>query len=487
MKTLIFCALLAVSGAVHAEPRQYISDHQGVFGGQQIRYRAIVQEHLVPGADGKPAASVFTMTYLRTGLKPAQGAERPVIFAFNGGPGSAAIWLHMGFLGPQRVDAGEPGKPNTLPPFRYVPNDDSPLDVADIVLIDPPGTGYSRMLEGAAPQFYAVDSDAQMTVGLIREWALRHGRLNSPKFLVSESYGTVRAAVVAKLLAGGPMTTGRMDGIGLNGVVLLGQAMDFSGEGGDLRYLTALPTMAATACLHGKGPASCTSAGQADTARAFARDTLLPALYAGNRLDPATRSKVAGELAALIGLERQEVLDRNLRVSLGEYSKLLLRTEGRRIGLYDARYTLALAGAGSDPVADDPAMGQYVPAYVGAWSDYARRELGIDLAEPYEAISFRTVNGQWDYGFGPGVPFGRNFAADLATAMNHNPNLRVMIGTGYYDLVTTIGAAEYTAAHVAMPPDRVVFHEYESGHMPYLGDASRRQLAADIRHFVTGR
>jgi len=466
-------------------PHRFETTHQGTFGGARIRYRAVVEEHFIKDEAGQRAASVYTTSYLRSDIK-ADAPPRPVIFAFNGGPGSSSVWLHLGLLGPYRAEAGEPSKPNTVAPFRYVENPDSPLDVADIVLMDPPNTGYSRILPGGKPeQFLSTDADARMTVDLMRDWLKDNGRLNSPRYIISESYGTVRAAVVAKMLAGGPMVTGRMEGIALNGVVLLGQAMDMSNDSSDRPALTALPTLAAAACFHHKAPAGCTAAGQADAARKLARESLLPALYDGYRLDPTNRAQLATQIAALIGVDQQAVLDANLRMSPGDFAQQLLKKDGRRIGMYDARYTLPLAGAGQDPVADDPAMAQYVPAYVGAWSDYSRKELGINLSLQYEAIAFSDVNFRWDYGSGVGVPSGKNFAQDLAVAANHNPALRVMVGAGYYDLVTTIGTAEYTLAHSGIPADRTEFHYYESGHMPYLGAATRAEVARDLRRFVT--
>ena len=370
----------AGTAASQEAPHRFETTHQGTFGGTRLRYQAIVEEHFIKDDAGQRTASVYTISYLRSDAK-ADAAQRPVIFAFNGGPGSSSVWLHLGLLGPARVEAGEPSKPNTVAPFRYVENPDSPLDVADIVLIDPPGTGYSRILPAGKPeQFLSTDADARMTVDLMRDWLKDHGRLNSPRYIISESYGTIRAAVVAKMLAGGPIVTGRMEGIALNGVILLGQSMDMSNDSSDRPALTALPTLAAAACYHHKVQPGCTAAAQADAARKLARASLLPALYDGYRLDPANRAQLAGQIAELIGVDQQAVLDANLRLSPGDFAQQLLKKDGRRTGMYDARYTLPLAGAGQDPVADDPAMAQYVPAYVGAWSDYSRKELGIDLA-----------------------------------------------------------------------------------------------------------
>ena len=469
-----------------AQPRRFTTSHSGVFGGQKVRYAAVVQEHFVTDAAGKRTASIFSTSYIRTDVK--QGETRPVIFAFNGGPGSSSIWLHMGFLGPQRVDFDDAEKPATTPPFHTLPNPDSPLDVADIVLIDPPGTGFSRVLpDGKPEQFYGVEQDARVTIEVMRQWLRAHGRWNAPRYLVSESYGTVRAAAVAKLAAGGPMETGGMDGLTLNGIILLGQAMDMSGGASDISVANALPSLAATACYFGKVAEGCTAKTQAEAARRFIAERYLTALYAGAALPEAEREAVAERLSALLGLPKGAVLANNLRLSPGAFARMLLAGENRQAGLYDARFTLPLAPNGNDPVADDPAMGQYVPGFVAAWSRYARETLKVTLDMTYEPIAFRSVNARWDCGFGPGVPVGRNYATDLAVAMRRNPSLRLLVGTGYYDLVTTLGAAEYTVRHAGIPLEAVTFREYESGHMPYLGAASRAELAADVRAFVQGR
>lgn len=465
-----------------AEPRIYRSEGQAEIGGTRLRYAAAVEEFLLPGA------SIFATSYIRSDVKDA--TARPVIFAFNGGPGSASIWLHLGLMAPRRVDFDDPANPRTVPPFATVANPDSPLDMADIVLIDPPGTGYSRVLPGAkTEQFYGVEQDARAMVEVVRQWLRRHGRANSPKYLVSESYGTIRAAVMARLMAGGPTQTGAMDGLTLNGVVLLGQALDMArgAEGDDRAYLAILPSLAATACHFGKVAAGCMAEGQADAARRFIDSGYITALHAGSRLPAERKAAVARELSALIGIDQKDILAADLRMSGAAFAKLLLADRGQRVGMYDARFVLPSKGAGSDPVADDPAMGQYVPGFVAAWNDYATKTLKVTLDLPYEPIAFREVNGRWDYGFGPGVPVGRNYGTDLAAAMSRNPAMRLMVGTGWYDLVTPIGSAEYTLAHVGVPLSATRFHAYPSGHMPYVGAEARTALIRDLRAFVSGR
>jgi carboxypeptidase C (cathepsin A) len=475
------------ASATATTPRIFQTNGEGNFGGVRMRYSAAFEEFLLPGGAAAPGASVFAITYTRSDTKDV--AARPVIFAFNGGPGSASIWLHMGLLGPRRIDFDDPAAPKTIAPFRTVANPDSPLDVADIVLIDPPGTGYSRILPGGKPEeFYGVRQDAQAMVDVVRQWLRRHGRINSPKYLLSESYGTIRAAVMARLLAGGPTQTGSMDGVSLNGVILLGQALDMArgAEGDDRGYLAVLPSLAAAACYFSKVATGCTPEGQVEAARGFIETSYLSALYAGSRLPTESKANVARQMSALIGLSEKDILAGDLRISGSAFAKLLLADRGLRIGLYDARFVLPSQGAGSDPVADDPAMGQYAPGFIGAWNDYAANQLKVSLDAPYQAIAFRDINGRWDYGFGSGVPHGANFATDLAAAMTRNPGMRLMVGTGYYDLVTPLGSVEYTLAHAGVPLTATTLHAYPSGHMPYLGAASRAALIRDIRAFVGG-
>jgi carboxypeptidase C (cathepsin A) len=477
----------AQEGAGPPAPRRFKIARSGAFGGVRIAYDTIVAETFLADAAGKRAASVVSISYIRTDAP--QGSVRPVVFAFNGGPGSASVWLHMGLLGPRRIAFGDDVKPETVPPFRLADNADSPLDVADIVLFDPPGTGFSRVLPDAKPeQFYGTEADAKATCDFIMSWVREHRRWNSPKYLMGESYGSIRAAVVAKRLAGGPTGSGSMDGITLNGVILLGQAMDIhsGGQAGDdRRFLTSLPSLAATAWYHGKVSRSGrTLETQVADARAFAAGDYLRALYAGAALPEQERRQIARRLAALTGLSERFVLANDLRISNADFSRELLAEEAKQVGMYDSRFTLPLQASGGDPVADDPAMGQYVPGFIAAFEEYLRGELGVAIDEPYRAIEFRTVNSRWDYGFGPGVPASRNYATDLAAAMRRNPQMRLFVGSGWYDFVTPAGHADYLIAHSGIPLAATRFHYYASGHMPYLGPESRRQLAEDLRAFL---
>nr|WP_255698980.1 hypothetical protein [Luteimonas sp. Y-2-2-4F] len=459
--------------------------HRGRFNGRALRYRSVVEEWPLVDPDGATVATVGAIAYLAEAAAP----ERPVIFAFNGGPGSASIWLHMGFLGPKRPDYGaqagdEEIRPPTAPTFALVDNPESPLDVADVVLIDPPGTGFARVVgEAGAARVFGVREDAEAIARFVGDWLRRHGRERSPRYLMGESYGTVRAAEVARLLAGGPTATGRMDGIALNGVMLLGQAMDGSRRGPELASATGLPSYAATAWYHGAVPRTVALEAHIARARAFAEGPYLQALFQGSRLDAAARASVAAELAALTGIPAARWLALDLRMDAAAFGREVLRDAGLQVGAYDARFTLPLAASGGDPVADDPAMGQYAPLYVATLHTHLREQLGVETARAYNAIEFRHVNARFWKGQ---PPLQDNHALALATAMRRNPALRVLVATGHYDLVTTTGAAEQAVALSGMPPGRVTMRTYASGHMPYVGAASRAQLAADVRAFVAG-
>ena len=476
-------AMAAAPAAEAAVSAPIITSHVGTFGGRKVAYSAIAGETILTDAKGAPAASLYSFSYIEK--NPGNAATRPVIFVFNGGPGSASIWLHFGMLGPRQIDFPDPVHPPTAAPFKLRDNPQSLLDVADIVFIDPIGTGYSRLLPGGKGEdYFGVAQDARATAEFIEAWLTQHNRWNSPKFLIGESYGTVRASVLANTLMGGVMPpNGTLRAIPLNGVAILGPS--FGGGGGAERNAgTVLPTMAAVAWKHGKIDNKSQSVEQVvAAAQAFVRDEYVRAIFAGSSLPAAERTRVAERLAQLTGVPASTWLERDLKVSLGEFGRLLLKDDGLMLGDYDARYTLPLAGTSGDPVIDDPAMGQYTPGFVSGFNQYLRDELKITPPGRYVPIAWSDVNFRWDWNSG-GMSQGRDYAQDIAAAMRRNPQLKLFIGVGYYDLVTTLGAAEYSVNHAPVPTDRLTLKTYESGHMPYLGNESAPKLGADMRAFI---
>jgi|TARA_R100000935_G_scaffold34805_1_gene55450 carboxypeptidase C (cathepsin A) len=475
------CLLALAPQPSQAEPapRSFVTQHVGVFGGRRVSYEAIAGETILRDAKGAPAASLFSFSYVARAAKP----DRPVLFIFNGGPGSSSVWLHLGMAGSRQVDFTDEVNPPTVPPFPLKDNPNALLDVADLVFVDPPGTGFSRVLPGGRTEdYYGTNQDALAVAKFIADWLSRNDRWASPKFVMGESYGTTRAAALATTLMGGPTSaSGELGAITLNGILVLGPAM--GGAVGDHLYGANLPAMAATAWYHRpelrKGR---TLDGAVEAARTLAADSYMRALYLGNALPAADRQALAEQLAELTGLPAQTWLDNRLRLGLGAFSRELLRDRGLQVGAYDSRYVLPLKAAGADPVADDPAMGQYTPAFVGAMNSYLNGELKVRMDAPYIPIAFSQVNSKWDYG--PGGPRGRDAAAELAQALRRNPSLQLFVAAGHYDLVTTLGGAEYALNQVDLPQNRVTVKAYPSGHMPYLGAESARTLAADVRAFI---
>lgn len=453
----------------------------GSFGGHTMEYEVGAEEIIVPDRTGRPGARCLCVSYCLAG-RPA----RPVIFALNGGPGSSSAWLHLG-LGPRRTADADLLQPRTAPPFRLADNPECLLDVADLVFIDPPGTGFSRVLtEQQEPDFYGVEPDAIATVRLITEWSRIRRRENAPRFLLGESYGAARAAVVARMSCGGPTNTGRLEGFSLNGIIMVGPALGHRFEG-DIGCATALPSLAATAWYHKQLPSSRAELDEhVLAARQFAAGEYLPALFAGTRIDGPHRAATAARMHELIGIPADVISEHNLRLSGPEFADLLLADQGNQVGSYDSRYVLPLAGRGADPVADDPAMGQYLPSFASVITAYLREEAGIERDEEYRVIDFTRVNRAWDYGCGPGVVLPGNHAEDLAAAMRRNRQLEVMVCTGLFDLQSPAGATEYALSRVPMDAERVHLRSYASGHLPFLGPDSRQRLAADLREFVAG-
>lgn len=453
-------------------------------GAAEVTYDARVEQFTIEDRAGQPGARIVCTSYTRSEEAAARDA-RPVVFAFNGGPGSSSVWLHLG-LGPRRVAQADLLSPRATPPYEIVDNHETLLDVADLVFIDPPGTGFSRVLTPEQESdFYSVEGDAQASIRLISAWCRRHRRENSPKLLLGESYGAVRAAAVCRMLPGGPTRTGRLEWVSLSGAVLLGAAASFAPLG-DTAHLVELPTQAATAWYHDRLPARPDSLdSHLRRARRFAAEEYGPALFAGTALPAARREEVARTLHELIGIRPEVLIQHRLRLTPAQFSRLLLAETGGQVGMYDSRYALPLGQADQDPVGDDPAMSQYVGMFSGALVPYLRDELGANYEEEYRFIEFARVNGRWNYGSGPGaLPSSASILPDFAVAMCRDPEFQVLVCQGYYDQVTSVGALDHALTREPVDGTRFQVRQYESGHMPYLGQESRALLADDIRRFI---
>ena len=463
-----------------------VTRHETTIRGQRIAYTATAGETVLRNDRDEPIATLYSFAYIKTNGAP----DRPVMFVFNGGPGSSSVWLHMGVVGPRRVQLDREVNPSNVPPFGVVDNPDSLLDVADLVFIDPVGTGFSRIVGVGKPEdFYGVDEDAESVAQFIELWLSRNGRWNSPKYLMGESYGSARAALLPRALMGGPTYGGVMRGITVDGIVLLGSSLNGPGGAGQSPALGAalnLPAMAATAWAHRRidRRGLTLEAFDAEVTR-FALDDYLPVLEqaAAGTLDESARAAMAARLSAYTGLPA-EAWTPGLILSTKAFSQQLLADQGLTVGLYDGRYTLSSALDGGEPVADDPAMGRYVPGFVAAFHQMLSEDLKVNEDRRYGAIVWRNLLFGWNWKRA-GVPEGQSFAGDLATAMRRNGDLRVLVASGYYDMVTTPAAAKDALTKAGVPEDRVTVRNYESGHMLYLGDTAAA-FSDDVRALIRG-
>jgi carboxypeptidase C (cathepsin A) len=465
------------------EERESATEGRANIAGQEVPYRAVAATTTLRGDDGEPRASIFSISYTRTDVDDAN--ERPVTFVFNGGPGSSSTWLHLGLVGPRRVDM--PDGPTAPPaPHRVVDNDASLLDVSDLVFIDPISTGYSRPAPGQeAKQFHGLREDVEWVGEFIRLHTSRAGRWRSPTFLVGESYGTTRAAALARHLA-------QRHGMYVGGVGLISAVLMFVSirpdPGNDLPHILALPTYAATARYHQRlDPRFADLRALTEEVEEFALGDYATALLQGDRASEAARRSVRDRLAAFTGLEPGFVDACNMRVSPRRFYKELLRSERRTVGRLDTRFTGIDSDAAGEGPEYDPSHTMVQAPFTAAVNAHVRGELGFASDLPYEVLNGEKVR-PWNYGE-DGENRYTNVATMLREAMSWNRDLRVLLASGYYDMATPFAAAEWTLDHMGLDPSlagNVRRTRYEAGHMMYIHPPSRDRLAAELRALVTG-
>jgi carboxypeptidase C (cathepsin A) len=456
-----------------------------------IDYTATVGAAVMCNDAGAPRASVYAFAYTQRkaaktrAQKPVQESDqRPVVFCFNGGPGSSTLYLHYGGFGPVRaVIPGPEGGPQGKCTFK--PNVDSLLDVADLVFVDPPGTGFARMLSSdPADSALGLKADADLMAAFIRRWLSTHGRWGSPVYLMGQSYGALRVVAVARELLGS-VGAGQLRAAAVDGLILLGQAVTLGPMHTELRHSWMLPTMAALAWEHRKVPRRGRSVTQVlREAHGYALTRLAPALLQGSALAAPERQTIADELSGLTGLPAARWLEVGLRMEAKAYAEALLREDADLISQYDGRYTQTMPAHALDPVADDPMLSQAAVACHAALQAQLHGPLRCPVSDDYLAINFK-LNAAWDWRHSePGSPALTDFTSALASSLHRNPRLRLFVGSGAFDLVTPWGAAEHLVTRPEIPRDRVQHHAYAAGHSPYLGDEPRAALAADLRAFI---
>jgi carboxypeptidase C (cathepsin A) len=460
------------------EPEPVVTRHELRLTGKLLRYTVTTGRLSLKNEKGETEAHVFFMAYV---ADPAgEPGQRPLTFSFNGGPGSSSVWLHLGALGPRRVrmldDGGMP-----QPPYELVDNENTWLDLTDMVFIDPVGTGYSR---AATPElgrkFFGLEGDLASIAEFVRLYLSRYERWGSPLFLVGESYGTTRAAGLSGLLV-------ERYGVAFNGIMLVSSILNFQTtrftKGNDLPYVLFLPSYTATAWHHKKLAADL----QADLrkalaeAEAFAANEYMLALGRGDALQYVERALVLERLSRYTGLSKEFLDAANLRVTQPEFCKELRRSERLTVGRLDSRFTGIDEKASGERPGFDPSMAAIRPPYTSMFNDYVRRSLGYKSDLHYYILGGGI--GPWEY------PEGRfpDTSESLRSAFSQNPSMRVFVASGYYDLATPYFATRYTLDHMGLEPsqrERISTSDYEAGHMMYIRKPDLARLRADVGAFM---
>jgi len=466
------------------EAKVYTSEHQARIGGKAIKYTATAGTMLMKNDKDEPIALFGYTAYVNNEADPR---TRPIIFAFNGGPGSASIWLHMGVLGPQRAVINDTGFTDNGP-FQRVANEYSIIDKADLVMIDPVGTGFSKPVgKGKGEDFWGVDQDLDSVGNFIAQYVTENQRWASPKYVLGESYGGMRSAGLSYNLL-------TKHNLALNGLVLVSPFLEFATGfdfgGIDLPHILFLPTFAATAFYHHALPEQPADrdAFLADV-EAFATGEYASALMKGATLDDATRARVIDKLYQYTGIARDYWDRANLRVGHQQFTKELLRDRGETVGRIDSRFKGGSIGLNRDTMVYDPMSLAIGPSYLAAFMDYYARDLQVPAEQKY--VVSGDVFTRWDWSHAqPGFPFKlpvANTSIDLAYAMTQNPGMRVLCMQGYYDLATPYFTTKYLLNHLDISKDlRVNIQEayFDAGHMMYVHEPSLEKFKQVLAGFI---
>lgn len=455
-----------------------------LINGQTITLNTHAGTMVLRDENNLPIANFGFTAYFKDGAP----SSRPIMFAYNGGPGSSSFWLHMGVLGPKRIVVNDPSF-TPAAPYDLVNNEYSVLDKTDLVMIDPVGTGLSVPVgEAEFKDFWGVDQDIRSISLFITQFLIKHGRLNSPKFLLGESYGTFRnAGVMNKLLS---------QGIAMNGVIMVSAVFDLRTlifpPGDDMPYIAHFPTYAATSWYHDK----VANKGERlepflDVVRKFTEEEYMPALFKGDRISPAERSKIASKLSDFTGIDQNFWLNADLRITASEYFQELMRDAGKTVGRLDSRFT----GINQDPVSQnadyDPQSAAISPAYISSFLNYFYGDLKVNKNLLYSTTAGRRGGFSWDWKHQGNIRWNTqaaiNTGIDMAETLTHDPNMKVLIMNGYYDIATVFYGVEHSIDHLGLPPEikeNITMTYYEAGHMMYTHAPSLIKFKKDIDDFI---
>jgi len=458
-----------------------VTHHQTTVDGKVLRYTATTGRLPIKRSDGKIEAEMFFVAYTLDGQ---EAAKRPLTFCFNGGPGSATVWLHMGAVGPKRVVLEANGF-MPPPPYTIADNPNTLLDRSDLVFVDAISTGFSRAANAeATKKFLGVKGDIEAFGEFVRLYVTRYERWPSPLFILGESYGTTRAAGIAGFLAN--------RGISFNGITLLSTAMDFGtlewAKNNDIPYFLLVPTFSMIAAYHKRLPPDLMQdlGKTREEVERWSMNDYAAALLKGDRLAPEERQKIIDAYARYTGLDKKLIDNANLRINVEQFTHNLLLDQKLRVGRLDGRFT----GVDPEGLLDqrfyDPTSAAILPPYTAVFNNYVRTELGYKVDLPYKVFAWDEPAFQkWDWGEADkGFP---NTAPGLRAALVENPYLKVLVMEGHYDLATPYFAANYSIDHLNLGPDyrkNVSFTTYEAGHMVYIDNASHAKMKKDLVEFM---
>ncbi|NGX57848.1 MAG: hypothetical protein K940chlam3_00745 [Chlamydiae bacterium] len=454
------------------------TQHQVKIQGKIVKYTATAGTMLLKDEEGKTEASIFYIAYTKDGVKDL--SSRPITFGFNGGPGSASIWLHLGTFGPKRVAMSMNGTPER--PYHLVDNDFSLLDQTDLVFIDPVSTGYSRMAKDVdKKKFHGVKEDIESVGEFIRLYTTKNNRWTSPKFIAGESYGTTRATGLANYLY-------EKDRMELNGIMLISTILDFQAYyfamGNDLPFATFLPSYTATAWYHKKLERDLLENffETQNQVKEFAMGEYATALMKGNNLSSEEKKDIAAKLAKFTGLDENYILQSNLRINISQFTKQLLNEKDRLISRFDGRITGIDQDPTSSQVSYDPTLSLLIPAFTATMNQYLYEDLEWKEEREYEILS-----SVWPWDWSKAKNQYLNMNEDLLELMTQNPHFRVFVGSGYFDLATPYTATDYTFAHLPIDPilrNNITMKYYDAGHMMYIHKPSLVKLKKDLEAFI---
>lgn len=464
----------------------YVSEttQQVKINGQTISLLTRAGKLEIRNTDNEPIANFGFVSYTKENPEP----NRPIVFAYNGGPGSSSFWLHMGVLGPKRIVVNDPDY-TPAAPYEIVNNEFSILDIADLVMMDPVGTGISLPVGDAEfKDFWGVDQDISSVSNFITQYLIDYGRMNSPKFLLGESYGTFRNAGVMSYLLN--------QGIAMNGVIMVSAVFDIRTlmfpPNDDLPYVVHFPTYAATSWYHEKIDKEGRSLEAfLDEVRAFTEKEYSPALFMGDQISSEQKNTISEKLEYYTGIDAAIWEKANLKIKAQEYFQELMKDDGRRVGRLDSRYT----GWNQDLISPtdnyDPQSAAISPAYITGFMDYFYNDLGVNKNLRYMVTAGRRDGFKWDWShagnYGWGTNIAMNTGIDMASALSKDPNMKVLILNGYYDIATVFYGVEHSINHLELQPeikDNIIMKYYEAGHMMYTHEPSLVKFKKDVSEFI---